>query len=75
MQRYFLYGTLMLLCLLPFLFAANGEAAGKITPEDFSYQNIALGDSEEDLRSKWGTPDAENLQARNGGSPMFRTSR
>ena len=62
MQRYFLYGTLMLLCLLPFLFAANGEAAGKITPEDFSYQNIALGDFEKDLRAKWGEPDVQNEQ-------------
>ena len=62
MQRYFLYSTLMLLCLLPFLFAANGEAAGKITPEDFSYQNIALGDSEKDLRAKWGEPDVQNEQ-------------
>ena len=62
MQRYFLYGTLMLLCLLPFLFAANGEAAGKITTEDFSYQNIALGDSEKDLRAKWGEPDVQNEQ-------------
>ena len=62
MQRYFLYSTLMLLCLLPFLFAANGEAAGKITVEDFSYQNIALGDSEKDLRAKWGEPDVQNEQ-------------
>jgi len=62
MQRYFRYGTLMLLCLVSFLYFMDGEAAGKIHAEDFSYQNIALGDSEEALRAKWGEPDVQNEQ-------------
>ena len=64
MQRYFRYSVLVFMSFFFFLVCfADGEVAGKIKAEDFSYQNIALGDSEEDLRSKWGTPDAENLQA------------
>ena len=62
MQRYFLYSTLMILCFIFLLFAGNGETAGKIKAEDFSYQNISLGDSEETLRAKWGEPDVQNEQ-------------
>ena len=62
MQRYFRYSVLMLLCLLSFLFTLDGEAAGKIKAEDFSYQNISLGDSEESLRARWGEPDVQNEQ-------------
>lgn len=62
MQRYFRYSTLMILCFIFLLFAGNGEAAGKIKAEDFSYQNISLGDSEETLRAKWGEPDVQNEQ-------------
>ena len=62
MQRYFRYSVLMLLCLLSFLFTLDGEAAGKIKAEDFSYQNISLGDSEEALRARWGEPDVQNEQ-------------
>ena len=62
MQRYFRYGTLMFLCLLSVLYFADGEAAGKLRTEDFSYQNISLGDSEEALRTKWGEPDVQNDQ-------------
>ena len=62
MQRYFRYGTLMLLCLLSLSLFVRGEAAGKIHAEDFSYQNIALGESEETLRAKWGEPDVQNDQ-------------
>ena len=62
MQRYFRYSTLVLMSLFFFFVAfSHGEAAGKITAEDFSYQGIALGDSEEELRSKWGAPDDENV--------------
>lgn len=62
MQRYFRFGALMMLCLLSFLIFADGEAAGKIKAEDFSYQNISLGDSEEALRARWGEPDVQNEQ-------------
>ena len=62
MQRYFRYSVLMLLCLLSLLFTLDGEAAGKIKAEDFSYQNISLGDSEEALRARWGEPDVQNEQ-------------
>ena len=62
MQRYFRFGALMMLCLLSFLIFADGEAAGKIKAEDFSYQNISLGDSEETLRARWGEPDVQNEQ-------------
>ena len=62
MQRYFRFGTLMMLCLLSFLIFADGQAAGKIKAEDFSYQNISLGDSEDALRARWGEPDVQNEQ-------------
>ena len=62
MQRYFRFGTLMMLCLLSFLIFADGQAAGKIKAEDFSYRNISLGDSEEALRERWGEPDVQNEQ-------------
>ena len=62
MQRYFRYGTLMFLCLLSVLYFVDGEAAGKLRTEDFSYQNISLGDSEEALRTRWGEPDVQNDQ-------------
>ena len=62
MQRYFRFGTLMMLCLLSFLIFAEGQAAGKIKAEDFSYRNISLGDSEEALRERWGEPDVQNEQ-------------
>ena len=64
MQRYFRYSALFFMSLF-FVLASfsHGEAAGKITAEDFSYQNISLGDSEEALRSKWGAPDDENVLA------------
>ena len=64
MQRYFRYSALFFMSLF-FVLASfsHGEAAGKITAEDFSYQDIALGDSEEALRSKWGAPDDENVLA------------
>ena len=44
------------------LFGSYVEAAGKIHAEDFSYQNIALGDSEDMLLRKWGEPDVQNDQ-------------
>ena len=62
MLRYVRYSTLMILCFIFLLFSGNGEAAGKIKAEDFSYQNISLGDSEETLRAKWGEPDVQNEQ-------------
>ena len=64
MQRYFRYSALFFMSFF-FVLASfsHGEAAGKITAEDFSYQDIALGDSEEALRSKWGAPDDENVLA------------
>lgn len=62
MQRYFRFGTLMMLCLLSFLIFADGQAAGKIKAEDFSYRNISLGDSEEALSARWGEPDVQNEQ-------------
>ena len=64
MRRYFRYSALFFMSLF-FVLASfsHGEAAGKITAEDFSYQNISLGDSEEALRSKWGAPDDENVLA------------
>lgn len=62
MQRYFRFGTLMMLCLLSFLIFADGQAAGKIKAEDFSYRNISLGDSEEALHARWGEPDVQNEQ-------------
>ena len=62
MQRYFRFGALMMLCLLSFLIFADGQAAGKIKAEDFSYQNISLGDSEENLRARWGEPDVQTEQ-------------
>ncbi len=64
MQRYFRYSALFFMSFFFVLASLSyGEAAGKITAEDFSYQGIALGDSEEALRSKWGAPDDENVLA------------
>ena len=64
MQRYFRYSALFFMSFFFVLASLSyGEAAGKIMAEDFSYQDIALGDSEEALRSKWGAPDDENVLA------------
>lgn len=64
MQRFFRYSALVFMSLFFVLTSfSHGEAAGKITAEDFSYQNIVLGDSAEELRSKWGVPDDENVLA------------
>lgn len=59
MRGYFRF-VVLLLCLL--LLSVNGEAAGRVQAEDFSYQNVALGDDEGDLRAKWGEPDVQNEQ-------------
>ena len=64
MRRFFRYSALVFMSLFFVLTSfSHGEAAGKITAEDFSYQNIVLGDSAEELRSKWGVPDDENVLA------------
>ena len=64
MQRHFLRSSflIVLVCLL-FACFSHALAAGKIKTEDFSYQRISLGDSEETLRERWGEPDFENTQS------------
>ena len=62
MEIHFRYNVLILLCLLFLSVFADGEAAGRVRAEDFSYENIALGDSEQDLRMRWGEPDVQNEQ-------------
>ena len=62
MEIHFRYNVLILLCFLFLSVFADGEAAGRVRAEDFSYENIALGDSEQDLRMRWGEPDVQNEQ-------------
>lgn len=63
MQRYLRYSNLFVISFLfLLLFSAEGETADKIRAEDFSYQNISLGDTEESLRAAWGAPDVQNEQ-------------
>jgi len=45
---------LLVACLL--WFSANGQAAGKILPEDFSYRGVCLGDSEAKMKECLGEP-------------------
>ena len=63
MNRYVRYGCMCILCsLLSFLFT-YGDAAGKTRAEDFSYQNVALGDTEDTLLTRWGAPDVQKEEA------------
>lgn len=64
MQRCFRYSSFILTIVLCALVCfAKGEAAGEVQEADFSYQNIALGDSEEFLREQWGAPSSEKTQS------------
>ena len=63
MQRYISYINIVVISfVLLCISAAHTLAAGRIRSEDFSYQGIMLGGSEDVLRAKWGEPDSEITQ-------------